>query len=147
MKELTKIFPEIDLAPVKIEVPVLWGDIDMARHVNNLVYLKWTETARVRLFEGMMETGFNNDAGPILAWQDCKYIFPMTYPDVAVVTCGVKEIQTDRFIVESQVYSTLHKRITAISLQSIIPYNYNELKKIPLPALWSEKLQQLGTAK
>ncbi len=146
MKHLVKLFPEIATVPIKLELPVLWGDMDMARHVNNLVYLKWTETARVRLFENMMETGFNNEMGPILAWQDCKYIYPMTYPDTALVTCAVKEILVDRFILESQIYSTTHMRIAAISLQSIIPYNYVELKKIPLPALWSEKLQQLGTA-
>jgi acyl-CoA thioester hydrolase len=143
-EELKSTFPIVANTPVVMEVPVLWGDMDSARHVNNLHYLRWSETARLILFEKMMDTSFTGDQGPILGWQDCKYIFPMTFPDTAIVTCGVKELLEDRFIVESQIYSMKHKRIAAISLQSILPYDYVELKKIPLPALWSEKLKQLG---
>lgn len=136
-------FPEIIDMPVYMEVPVLWGDMDSAKHVNNLVYLKWTETSRIKLFEQLMDTSFDGKEGPILGWQDCKYIFPMTYPDRAIVTCGVTEINEDRFELESRIYSVKYKRIVAISKQSIIPYDYIGLKKIKLPEAWKGKLSQL----
>ena len=33
--------------PVTINLPVLWGDQDAFRHVNNIVYLRWFESARI----------------------------------------------------------------------------------------------------
>ena len=32
--------------PVVTTIPLLWGDHDAFGHVNNLVYLRWCETAR-----------------------------------------------------------------------------------------------------
>ena len=32
------------------KIPVLWGDMDGFGHVNNIIYLKWCETARIELF-------------------------------------------------------------------------------------------------
>ncbi len=141
-KIITK-YPELSKSPIFLEIPVLWGDMDSAKHVNNLIYLKWSETARIKLFEKLMDTSFQGKQGPILGWQDCKYIFPMTYPDYAIVTCAVTEIGTDRFIMESRIYSVKHERIAALTRQSIIPYDYIALKKIELPELWIDRLEQL----
>ena len=33
--------------PVTIELPVQWGDMDSFGHVNNVVYLRWFESARI----------------------------------------------------------------------------------------------------
>ena len=143
MSDLLKQYPEIASAALQFEIPVLWGDMDSARHVNNLIYLKWIETSRILLFEKIMDTSFMGKQGPILGWQDCKYIFPMTFPDRAIITATVKEIRTDRFFVESRVYSKTKSRIAAISVQSVVPYDYIELKKIELPASWKDRLQKM----
>lgn len=140
---LIKAYPEIEQAPVVFEMPVLWGDMDSAKHVNNLKYLGWSETARIQLFELMMDISFEGKEGPILGWQDCKYIFPMTYPDTAMITAQVMELKTDRFEMVSRIYSMKHSRIAAISHQSIIPYDYVNFKKIDVPKGWIEQLKQL----
>ena len=36
--------------PVTVEVPVAWGDMDALGHVNNAVYFRYFETARIRFF-------------------------------------------------------------------------------------------------
>ncbi len=36
--------------PVRVTIPVAWGDQDALQHVNNTVYFRWFETARVSLF-------------------------------------------------------------------------------------------------
>jgi acyl-CoA thioester hydrolase len=119
--------------------------MDAANHVNNLIYLRWAESGRIEYFEKMgMDISFNSGGtGPILGWQDCKYIFPMTFPDTAIVGCRVLEILSDRFTVETAIFSEKHQRIAAISQQSIIPYNYAELKKVNLPEIWVEKIRAI----
>ena len=37
--------------PVVIEVPVAWGEMDSFQHVNNIVYLRYFESARIAYFE------------------------------------------------------------------------------------------------
>lgn len=128
--------------------PVLWGHMDAARHVNNLLYLRWAESARIAYFEAMgMDTSFQGGGvGPILGWQDCKYIFPLTYPDTAIVGARTIEEKEDRFIMECAIYSEKHQRISAISKQSIIPYDYKALKKVGLPSEWTIAIASIDHA-
>ena len=128
---------------VKEEYPVHWGDMDVAKHVNNLIYLHWVESGRIRYFYEMgMDNKFEGVA-PIIGWQDCKYIFPMTFPDTAIVGVRTLEIEEDKIILETAVFSKKHERIAAISKQSIIPYSYDDLKKVPLPTSWRTGVERI----
>ena len=124
---------------------VHWGDMDAAQHVNNLVYLRWAESARVDYFAKMdMDISFNqSEAGPILGWQECKYIFPVTFPDQVVIGTRTIEVKADRFIIECGIFTEKHQRIAAITKQSIIPYNYRTLQKVAMPEEWIAKIKNL----
>jgi acyl-CoA thioester hydrolase len=37
--------------PVIIEIPVAWGEMDALRHVNNIAYFRYFESARIAYFE------------------------------------------------------------------------------------------------
>jgi len=128
-----------------MEFTVHWGDMDAANHVNNLVYMKWTETARILYFEKVgINTSFRSgDAGPILGWQECKYIFPMTFPDTAIIGIKTTEILQDKFMMECSVFSKKHNRIAAISSQSIVPYSYQKSKKVAIPEIWIDNIKVL----
>ncbi|MEZ5044351.1 MAG: thioesterase family protein [Saprospiraceae bacterium] len=135
---------ELKQFPVWIEIPVQWGDMDAAQHVNNLIYLRWGESSRIAYFEQAgFGFSFNQGIGPILAWQDCKYIFPITYPDTAIIAIKVTEIKEDRFFMQTNIYSKVHQRIAAISKQSIIPYDYSTLKKAAIPEKWLVAIKTL----
>jgi len=142
-QQLLDGYPEISSVPIQMEMPLLWGDMDSAQHVNNLVYMRWTETSRILLFDKIGDIDFSGQQGVILAWQDMKYIFPMTFPDTAIITAAVSEIKEDRFFITSKVYSTQHSRIAAVSSQSIVPYDYKKLSKVPLDNKWRQNLETL----
>lgn len=127
---------------------VQWGQMDAAKHVNNTVYLSWAESARIAYFEMMdMDTSFSGvEVGPILGWLDCKYIYPLTYPDTAIVGARTIEIKEDRFIMECAIFSEQKGRICAISKQSIIPYDYKGLKKAGIPKEWLEAIDRIEKA-
>ncbi len=131
------------MSEVTIEIPVLWNDMDAAQHVNNLIYLKWCESSRIAYFESFgVDTDFQGGIGPILSYQDCKYIFPMTYPDMALISCSLHEMKSDRFILKSVVNSQKHERIAAISYQTIVPYDYKNLKKADVPKAWLKRMTE-----
>lgn len=129
----------------QIDIEVYWADMDAARHVNNVKYLNWTESARIDYFmKADMSLAFDADhIGPIIAWQDCKYIFPMTFPDTAQIGIRVSEILEDRIIMEAAVFSKTHNRIAAISKQILIPYDYGKLEKSIIPRQWITEIEKI----
>jgi len=120
------------------ELVVQWGDMDAAQHVNNVTYLKWVESARIayffRLNNDKLHDGDN--VGPVVAFQDCKYIRPVTFPDTVLV--GVKriEILEDRIVLETKIFSKAQNRIVAVSNSQIVSYDYKRRIKAPLPLNW-----------
>jgi len=128
-------------AYITVELPVQWGNMDAAKHVNNTVYLRWIESARIAMFEKMYGGEFEfKKIVPILAWQDCKYIFPVTYPDRILVTLDVIELLEDRVRCEGKIYSEKHQRIVAISKSLLMAYDMEELKKHAFPDSWRKAL-------
>ncbi len=94
--------------PVEVEVPVAWGDMDAFAHVNNTVYFRWFETARIAYFEkiGLNERMKKTGVGPILARTSCDYEKPLTFPD-AIRTCArVSKQGNTSFVMEYRVVST-----------------------------------------
>lgn len=122
---------------ISLELPVQWGDMDAAQHVNNTVYLRWIESARIAMFLKVNgETLAFKKIVPILAWQDCKYIFPVTYPDRVVIALDIIELLEDRVVFEAKIYSKTHNRIVAISKSIVMAYDMKNLKKHPFPEDW-----------
>lgn len=124
---------------IQLELPVQWGDMDAAQHVNNTIYLRWIESARIAMFQKMQEGDFEfKKIVPILAWQDCKYIFPVTYPDTVVIELDIIELLEDRVLCEGKIYSKKHKRLVAISKSLLMAYDMEELKKAAFPKAWKK---------
>ena len=135
-----------DLAQFKLRMTydIQWGDMDAAQHVNNVNYLRWGESARIGYFAEMgMDLSFSEGVGPILGYQDCKYIFPLTFPDTAIIGCRTVSIEDDRFTMECKVFSDQHQRISAISEQVIIPYDYSTLYRAKMPAKWQAAIARI----
>jgi acyl-CoA thioester hydrolase len=74
--------------PVVIEIPIAWGDMDAFQHVNNIMYFKYFESARISYFEKldfneqMKKTGI----GPILANTQRKFKIPLAVQKYQIIT-------------------------------------------------------------
>ena len=71
-------------------IPIRWGDMDAYGHVNNTVYFRYMEQARVELLERL---GFPIDtrtAGPVIVHTACTFLAPLNYPGIVEVRlyCG-----------------------------------------------------------
>lgn len=136
----------IELSDFKFHIsrPVEWSDMDAARHVNNLVYLRWAESSRIAYFEQAgMDTSFASKLGVILGWQDCKYIFPMAYPDTALIGIRTIEVEGGHFMLQTGIFSKQHERLAALCHQRIVPYDYIRLSRVDMPASWRAGILRL----
>ncbi len=131
--------------PVVIELPVLWGNMDAFQHVNNVVYFRWFESGRIAYFErlGFSEALEGEKIGPILAWADCRFRIPLTYPDTVSIGVRVPEIGEDRFTMEYIAVSHQHGRIAAQGSSTIVSYDYANARKAPLPESVRERIVAL----
>ena len=121
--------------PVVIELPVVWGEMDAFGHVNNIIYFRYFESARLAYFQEVeyLKSVEERGIGPILASTDCKFKLPLTYPDKILVGACVPEMGEDRFVMRYRVVSENHKRVAADGEGLIVSYNYNENAKTPIP--------------
>ena len=131
--------------PIQSRFPVHWGEMDSFSHVNNAVYLRYFESARIAYFMEMGIVGpeVMNGIGPILASTSCKFIFPLTFPDDVVAGARVYEVGEDRFKMAYGVFSTRHQRIAAAGEGVIVPYDYKAGRKASLPDAWAASIDRI----
>ena len=125
--------------PVQIELPVQWGEMDSFQHVNNIIYFRYFETARIAYFKQssvIPSEGSSAVVGPILAKTNCTFIFPLRYPDRVLCTARTVELLADRFLMEYHVYSIGEQRLAAKGSGLIVSYDYAKNEKVELPLNW-----------
>ena len=93
---MSEFGPPKELAAHSFRVPlsVQWGDQDAFGHVNNVVYFRWFESARIEYFRhaGLAHVMSNQGIGPILASIKCDFKRQLTYPDSLQVTASIASI-------------------------------------------------------
>jgi acyl-CoA thioester hydrolase len=131
--------------PVVIEIPVAWGEMDAYGHVNNIVYFRYFETARMAYFEKLASADFvsRNPLGPILASTSCRFRAPLAFPDRLSVGARVARVDEDRFVMFYAVYSHSLQRIAAEGEGTIVCFDYRENRKAPLPAELRLRISEL----
>lgn len=93
---------------ITTRVPVAWGDMDAMGHVNNTVYLRWFETARITwlLQTCLLEQG--SPTGPILARTEIDYRIPVTFPDTVEVSVRAERVGNASVTLAYTIRSTAH---------------------------------------
>jgi acyl-CoA thioester hydrolase len=66
-------------------IPIRWGDMDAMRHVNNTIYFRYMEQARITWIDGMRESLQAEGAGTVVASTGCNFRKPLTYPGTVEV--------------------------------------------------------------
>jgi acyl-CoA thioester hydrolase len=61
-------------------IPIRWGDMDAMQHVNNTVYFRYMEQARISWIDAMREALRAEGAGTVVASTGCNFRKPLTYP-------------------------------------------------------------------
>ncbi|WP_323843655.1 acyl-CoA thioesterase [Moraxella sp. Pampa] len=94
--------------------PVAWGDMDVFNHLNNVVFYRYAESARISYLRasGMVET--RTDISTILAANNCQYKRPVTYPDTLLIGVRVKKLGNTSVVFEHIFYSVEQDTIVAI---------------------------------
>jgi acyl-CoA thioester hydrolase len=73
-------------------IPIRWGDMDAMGHVNNTVYFRFMEQARISWFAALVpEREAWKSTGIVIVNASCNYMRPITYPGTVEVKLYVGE--------------------------------------------------------
>jgi acyl-CoA thioester hydrolase len=131
--------------PVVVEIPVAWGEMDAFGHVNNIIYFRYFETARIAYFIKLNLLDFMNETGigPILASTQCKYRLPLAYPDTVSVGAKIVKLEADRLTMAYYVLSHKHQKMAAEGEGTIVSFDYRGNKKVPIPDIIRKRILEL----
>jgi acyl-CoA thioester hydrolase len=60
---------------------IRWGDMDVFGHVNNTVYFRYMEQARIEwLYAQAKAIGHTGNDGPVIVNASCNFLVPLVYP-------------------------------------------------------------------
>jgi acyl-CoA thioester hydrolase len=126
---------ELAAFPTVIHLPVQWGDMDSYQHVNNIIYFRWFESARIAYLEqiGLKAMYHGAGIGPILAAIDCNYRRQLTYPDTVAVGARISRIGRTSFEMEHALVSTSQQALVADGKSTIVTFDYKAQRPIPVP--------------
>ena len=129
MNELLKEFT------VVVYLNIEWGDMDALRHVNNIEYFKYFQVARIAYFEKIASDGVLREKRIplILASTQCKFIYPLAYPDSISVGVRVDAMADQYFTMKYAVVSHQHQRLVAIGDAKVVMFDYVNNKKASIP--------------
>ena len=130
MNELLKDFTFV------VDINIEWGDMDALQHVNNVEYFKYFQVARIAYFEKINSDSVFGETriSLILASTQCKFIYPLAYPDSISVGVRVDTMADQYFTMKYAVVSHKHQRLSAIGDAKVVMFDYVNNKKASIPS-------------
>lgn len=120
--------------PINTKIQVAWGEMDALQHVNNAVYFKYFETARLDFFNqiNLLADLKTTGVGPVLSETNARFKRPLTFPDTIIVGTKISDITEDRFVMHYTVFSQAQQAVTTIGWAKVVMFNVKTGQKAKL---------------
>ena len=115
---------------------VRFGDLDANRHLNNVVFLRYFETARIGFLRELMPAldpanPESNGVGLIFAECRINYRSPVRFDEVVAVHCTVDDVRRSSFRVPFRML--VGDRLVAEGYGVLVGFDYAAQRAAPLP--------------
>jgi acyl-CoA thioester hydrolase len=132
--------------PIHTDISVAWADMDALQHVNNVVYLRYFEIARIDFLTkiNLFDTINAKGTGPVISENSIRYKRPVTFPDTLTVSVDISDIKTDRFTMQYKVFSDAQQAITTTGYSTVVMFDFKTGQKAPITDPLLSALQQLA---
>jgi acyl-CoA thioester hydrolase len=116
-------------------LPVQWGDQDAFGHVNNVIYFRWFESARIDLLDVFQSavTMSGSGLGPILASIKCDYRRQLHFPDTVSIGSRITRVGRSSFDIGHAIVSHQQNQVVAEGSSVIVIYDYSAKRVTRIP--------------
>lgn len=121
--------------PIIVPIPIQWGEMDAYGHVNNAMFFRYFETARIAYLDrcGFLASYDQHGIGAILHSTDCRFRRPLLFPDEVLVGTRTLDVAEDRFTMGYRLVSQAQDAVAADGTGIVVAYDYRAGTKVPLP--------------
>lgn len=130
--------------PIVHEQNVAWGDMDAFGHVNNVMYYRYIESARINYFDAL--NIFEQKVLTVVASNQCKYLRPVFYPDQLKIAVRVDELRNSAMRMTYQLFSTAQNELVATAEAVIVCVDQENMQKAAIPEDIREKILKMEHA-
>lgn len=130
--------------PVRIEIPVAWGEQDPFGHLNNVVYFRYMESVRMHFLEkaGILRSHAETGIGVLLASTTCDFKKPVHWPQRLSVATGCTAIGTTSFTLAYAIVDQDGTEVaTGTSVQ--VMFDYRNATKVVVPDAVREAIAEM----
>jgi len=123
-----------DHLTLRHEITVAWGEQDAFGHLNNVVYFRYMESARMHFLErtGILGSHLDQGIGVILASTTCDFKKPVHWPAQLTVRTGCSHLGNTSFTME-YVINDAAGEVVASGTSVQVMYDYNNRHKVTIP--------------
>lgn len=115
--------------PIIHQQPIHWGEMDAFNHLNNVVYYRYAESARIGYLKALGM--FDGNMVTVLAQSSCQYLRPVIFPDTLLLGVRCQRLGTTSIVIEYSYYSTAQAAIVATAEAVIVRLESNGQDKKP----------------
>jgi acyl-CoA thioester hydrolase len=116
-------------------IEVRWGDMDALGHVNNAVYFRYCESARIALLRGVNIRGRaeGGTQGPTLVTTSCDFKREVKYPATLEVGVRVEAVTRRSFAMQYALFFAGTDELVAVarSVNAWVDYAARQAVEIP----------------
>ncbi|MDO5543953.1 MAG: thioesterase family protein [Acinetobacter sp.] len=117
--------------PIVFEQRVAWGDMDAFGHVNNVIYYRYIESARLYYLDHLKI--LQQDVLTVIASNQCKYIRPVVYPDILKIGVRIEELRNSAMRMHYLIYSEAQQMVVAEAEAVIVCVDRVNMQKTLIP--------------
>ena len=134
---------------VVVEQAVVWGEMDSYEHVNNVVYFRYFENARVEYFRriGWWDYLSESGIGPIVGATQARFRRPVKYPDTLRAGAKVVSFGTDRFTVRHLLVSRTSGELVTEGDAVVVCIDYRANAKVTVPDELRKRIEDLEASR
>ncbi|RKG42496.1 YbgC/FadM family acyl-CoA thioesterase [Acinetobacter cumulans] len=127
--------------PIILKQVVAWGDMDAFGHVNNTVYYRYMESARILYFDAL--DIFSTDVFTVVASSQCQYLKPVFYPDTLSVATRIEELRNSALRMSYVLWSEKQQAVIAQGEAVIVCVDKINMKKTAIPERVRLKMKEI----
>ncbi len=120
--------------PLKLPLRIDWSEMDLFGHVNNVMFMKYIQAARVNYWEktGITDLFLNTKIGTMLASTGCTFLKPLHYPGNITMQTRLEFIKTTSFGLHHQILNEKNE-VAAEGHDVIVLYDFSKNIKMEIP--------------
>lgn len=123
-------------------IPIRWGDMDALSHVNNTIFFRYMEIARINWLDKMgVHIDSTTEVGPIIMTAACTFLKQLTYPGNLTIKMYLGQPGRSSIMTYYDMCKEGEETLYAEASAKIVWANYALGKSCPLP----EEMRKLAT--